>query len=579
MNTIPLVTIGITCFNAEDMISRAIESALGQTYTNVEIIVVDDASIDNSNNIINDIADKEDNVSVICHEVNKGAPSAYNSIILNAKGKYICFFDDDDFSHEDRLEKTVQLLESNDQQSLVCFCDRYVFHGSEKKIIKGLTLPQVFPDSLKEHMLDTLCYQYDRPFYRQNANQFSSLKKHNLAGSSAGTGIMTAPTKLLKKYLFDPQMHRFCDTELNLRLFNDGIGAVNIDEPLMTQHVTSGSDKTSFIEKESVYHALNKHKEIYRSYGIYYPKVFSIDEEFSIDFNVLDNQEASPLVTIGLCTENSAANIFEVVKSALSQTYSNIEIIIIDNASSDSTMDILSKINDSRLTVSRNKTKKPKAESLNHILSVAKGGFTVFFDDKDISLKHRIESQVTHLLNINSENPVFDLANYYDYIGGFSGVHKCFGSFGGNLDSKTLESIIWQIVIRHSESKYLLTDYDLPFFEYSLFIDLLCGDTKRLKELGFDPTCPDKLVGLDMLLRFSDIKGGLVTTRIPLVEKDHNPLRCDDWPSIVEHSNAFIRMHEDRFARTFNVDASSILHRNQLKAKLLRRFSRLKKYI
>jgi len=579
MNSTPLVTIGITCFNAEDTILRAIDSALDQTYSNTEIIIVDDASIDNSIKVINSTIDQKNSIRLVQHEKNQGAPSAYNSIINNAKGKYICFFDDDDFSHKNRVEKTVQALEDNKENTLVCFCDRYVLQSVNKKIIKGLTKTQISSKNALEHMLDTLCYQYDRPYYRKNTQKFASLKKHNLAGSSAGTGIMTAPADILREYLFDPKMYRFCDTELNLRMFQNGISAINIDEPLMTQHVTSGTDKTSFIEKESVYHALTKHAEIYRSYGIYYPRIFSIDEEFPRSFNTLKMLDKLPIVTIALCTENSADTIFEVIKSALHQTYSNIEVIIIDNASSDATMDILSSMNDSRLIISRNKSKISKGECFNRILSQTKGDFIVFFSDKDIALKHRVESQINSLLEQTSKAPTINIADYYDHIGNFSNVHHCLGSYGNYVDSETLMSIVWYIVVRHSESKYLLDDYHVPFFEFTLFNELLCGKTEIIKKLGFNSSCADNFIGLDMLLRFSEIKGRVINTRDPLIQKYINPLRAEQWPEVVKESNAFIQLHKENFKIEFNTDPKMISDRNKLKVKLLNRMSKIKKYI
>lgn len=583
MSAKPLVTIGVTCFNAQDSISKAIESALNQTYENIEIVIVDDASSDDSVSIINEFVNNNENVKSFPHSKNKGAPSAYNTILENSSGKYISFFDDDDISHPDRIEKTVLALELADSDKLVCYCDRFVYDNNssnKKRIAKGLTRSPASSKDAMEHMLDTLLYQYDRSYYRKNQIRFYPLKQHGLTGSSAGSGIMTAPTKILKKLLFDSKMYRFWDTELNLRMFQSGVSVINIDEPLMTQYVTSGVDKTSFIEKESVHHALTKHKEIYQSYGVYYSRLFFIDEEFSS--NSINNKTKLPLVTIGICTENSENTIYEVVKSALSQTYSNIEVILVDNSSSDTTLDILSNMDDPNLILSRNKSKLSKSESLNKILSQAKGEVTVFFDDKDIALKHRVESQVNKLLKINSpETPVITIADYYDNTttSGFTGVHHCLGTFGTDIDAETLMAIIWYIVVRHSESKYLLSEYHVPFFEYSLFSELLCGRTKLLKEIGFNASCPDSLIGLDMLIRFSDMGGRLFNEREPLVQKHINPLRCGRWSETVEASSTFIQIHKEKFQIAFGVDPKDIIYRNNLKAKLMKRMAAIREYI
>lgn len=578
MKTIPLVTIGITCFNAEDSISRAIESALGQTYSNMEIIVVDDASSDNSVRVVEKYVAENNNVKLIQHKKNKGAPSAYNSIIENATGKYISFFDDDDFSHPDRVEKTTQVLEDENSGELVCFCDRYVQSTNNKRIIKGLTRSSVSPKDAMEHMLDTLCYQYDRDYYRKNQKRFFPLKQHNLTGSSAGTGIMTAPADILKRYLFDPEMFRFCDTELNLRMFQDGVGATSIDTPLMTQTVTPGSDKTSIVEKESAYHALVKHKEAYQSYGVYYPDLISISDSFD-ESKKSCNTEALPLVTIGIVIENSENTIFEVIKSALSQTYPSVEVIIVDNVSSDSTLDILSRIDDARLDITRNKSVLSKSQNLNDILSRANGEYTLFFDDRDIALKHRVESQVNCLLERGENSPALSVADYYDNTNNFVGAHHCLGPLGNVIDPQTLKTVVWHILVRHSEAKFLLSECSIPFFEYSLFIELLCGRTKLLKEVGFESCGSGAMTALEMLLRFSEMGGVIINKREPLVQKYTNPLRCGRWPEVVEDSNIFIQRNKEKFEKAFAVNSDSIIYRNNLKMKLLKRMSLIRKYI
>ena len=578
MNKIPLVTIGITCFNAEGSIAKAIESALGQTYSNTEIVVIDDASIDNSVKVISQYEEENEQVKLIQHKKNKGAPTAYNSIIENANGKYIVFFDDDDFSHPDRVEKTALALEDDNSGKLVCFCDRYVQSNNNKRIIKGLTRPSVSSKELIEHMLDTLCYQYDRDYYRKNRKRFFPLKQHNLEGSSAGTGIMTAPVDILKKHLFDPKMHRFCDTELNLRMFQDGVGAINIDTPLMTQTVTSGSDKTSIVEKESAFHALLKHKKTYQLYGVYYSGIFSIDDDFNE--SKISDKTKLPLVTIGIVTENSEDTIFEVVKNALSQTYSNIEVIIVDNMSSDSTLDILSRIDDSRLIITRNKNKVFKSQSLNEIISRANGEFVVLFSDKDIALKCRVQSQINSLVEKGENIPTLSVADYYDNTNGtFVGVHHCLGSLGSDIDSETLQAVIWHILVRHSEAKYLLTESSIPFFEYSLFAELICGRTEILKEIGFDSSNSENMSDLQMLIKFSEMGGEIINKREPLVHKITNPLRCGPWTEVVEETNFFIQSNKEMFEKIFNVNSDSIIYRNNLKMKLLKRMSFIRKYL
>ena len=99
----PLITIAITCFNAEKTIERAILSALNQDWPNFEVIIIDDASNDSSKEIIKKYESKIKNLQFYNQKINNGCAKARNILISKAKGEFIAFFDDDDFSHSDRL--------------------------------------------------------------------------------------------------------------------------------------------------------------------------------------------------------------------------------------------------------------------------------------------------------------------------------------------------------------------------------------------------------------------------------------------------------------------------------------------
>ena len=76
-----LITIGITCFNAEDTIERAISGALSQSWKNIEILVVDDASTDSSRKKVQRFNKKDDRVKLLKRNVNGGPAAARNTIL------------------------------------------------------------------------------------------------------------------------------------------------------------------------------------------------------------------------------------------------------------------------------------------------------------------------------------------------------------------------------------------------------------------------------------------------------------------------------------------------------------------
>ena len=99
----PLISIIIPAYNIENYIAKCLDSLLNQTYKNIEIIVVDDGSSDNTGKVIDDYSSKYDNIKVI-HKKNAGVSSARNSGIEVASGDYIGFVDGDDTVDENMFE-------------------------------------------------------------------------------------------------------------------------------------------------------------------------------------------------------------------------------------------------------------------------------------------------------------------------------------------------------------------------------------------------------------------------------------------------------------------------------------------
>jgi len=117
-----LISVVIPCYNSETLIGKAIQSIQNQTYTNWELIVVDDASQDNSVHKIEAIQDSR--IKLIKLTVNQGYPAAMNAGIAQAKGEYIARMDADDISAPGRLEEQINLLHANPRASF-CGTNRF----------------------------------------------------------------------------------------------------------------------------------------------------------------------------------------------------------------------------------------------------------------------------------------------------------------------------------------------------------------------------------------------------------------------------------------------------------------------
>lgn len=113
-----MISVIIPTYNRGYIIKNSIESVLNQTYENIELIVVDDNSDDNTEEIINSFNDKR--VKYIKLQENRGACYARNLGVKYSKGKYISFQDSDDVWHKDKLEKQKNFLEKNNLDVVGC---------------------------------------------------------------------------------------------------------------------------------------------------------------------------------------------------------------------------------------------------------------------------------------------------------------------------------------------------------------------------------------------------------------------------------------------------------------------------
>ena len=111
------VSIIVPAYNAQDTIEKCLESLLGQTYKNIEVVVINDGSVDNTLKII----DKFNDIRLkVTSTENRGISAARNLGIKNSTGEFICFCDADDFYEKNYVEK---LLSMFDEDVVMTACD------------------------------------------------------------------------------------------------------------------------------------------------------------------------------------------------------------------------------------------------------------------------------------------------------------------------------------------------------------------------------------------------------------------------------------------------------------------------
>ena len=158
-----LFSIIIPVYNSEKHLVQCIQSILNQKYTNLEIILIDDCSTDESIKISRSFAKKYKNIKIIFNKKNEGVSACRNKGIRNATGKYIIFLDSDDYFLNNGLKKLANLIKDNNGVNLVIFTHFTMKAGN--KFIKSRNI--FFRNSLECKVNDlfkfynnNFCYGY-----------------------------------------------------------------------------------------------------------------------------------------------------------------------------------------------------------------------------------------------------------------------------------------------------------------------------------------------------------------------------------------------------------------------------------
>ena len=197
----PLISIIVPVYNIEQYLPRCIESILKQTYTNLELILVDDGSTDKSGEICDSYANLDSRVRVH-HKENGGSSSARNAGILLAKGQYVGFVDSDDYIEDDMYKRMVEAAKES-----------------------GCNIIQVARDEIddKGNLMQAIC-EMPKEIHKYSAEEF------------------------MKELLLHIGDCSFCTKLLNRDLFNDKRfpeGVLNEDFHLLVKMLSSGEKVVS----------------------------------------------------------------------------------------------------------------------------------------------------------------------------------------------------------------------------------------------------------------------------------------------------------------------------------------------
>lgn len=213
-----LISVIVPVYNVEDYLEECINSILSQTYTNLEILIVNDGSTDNSLEILQKFSQKDSRISVFTKE-NGGLSSARNYAIDRANGKYFTFIDSDDYIDNNYIEILMKGLIDNDADiSIVNY--HHVIEGKIKNFINNDGTISVF--SAKEII----------------EKMYS--KKNDFIGM-----LQMAQCKLYKRELFDniryPIGKKYEDAFTTYKLYLNTTKIIYINKSLYSYRIRTGS--------------------------------------------------------------------------------------------------------------------------------------------------------------------------------------------------------------------------------------------------------------------------------------------------------------------------------------------------
>ncbi|QLG29725.1 glycosyltransferase family 2 protein (plasmid) [Halorarum halophilum] len=226
----PTVSVIIPTYNRAKPLQRTLDSVLAQTHEDLEAIVVDDASSDETASVMESYDDPR--VTFIEHETNKGGSAARNTGIEHATGEYMAFLDSDDEWLPRKLERQVDLLERRSDEWVAAYCGVEMVSESEPGAIRKLAT----------HLFSRRAVTEGKEGGEELVREVLSDDLH----TSAGSTLIVRSDVVEAIDGFDESFARFQDSEFLIRVLQQGKLAY-VNAPLVRRH-ESGNPSASDLE-------------------------------------------------------------------------------------------------------------------------------------------------------------------------------------------------------------------------------------------------------------------------------------------------------------------------------------------
>ncbi len=428
-NDLPMVSVIIAVYNVEAYLKQCLDSVIGQTLNNIEIICVDDGSTDSSLQILEEYQLKDSRIKIIRQE-HAGAGAARNKGLQEAKGEYLSILDSDDFFEPDMLKKAYYTAKVEDADIVVFRSDFYdeqqhIFVPCDYSIREDV-LPDINPFGamdIPDRIFNIGCgWAWDklfrRDFVEENNARFQEIRTSNdmffvfylyskaesiyvmntlfahrrinayntlsvtreLSWDNFYLALMALKEQLIADGTYDTFRHSFVNWSLNFSLWNID----TLDKELSRE--VKQKCREEYFEKLDILH--ND------------PSYFLYDYEYKR----LERIMGQVVVSVVIPVYNGEKYIRQCLDSVCGQTLQEIQIICVNDGSTDSTADILKEYEsrDDRIIVV-DKEHTNAGESRNLGMKLAEGEYISFLDADDFFEPDMLEAAYTAIKETDSQ--------------------------------------------------------------------------------------------------------------------------------------------------------------------------------
>lgn len=424
----PIVSVIMPVYNGETYLRQCLDSVVNQTLKEIEIICVDDGSSDRSVEILKEYAAKDERVMVL-QQANAGAGAARNNGLSKASGKYLSFLDSDDFFETDMLEKAVEKIAADRADFVVFRCDHYLNDTNTFKkaayTLKKQTLPPYTPFNFRQ-ITDNVFkafvgWAWDKVYDRE------FVMKHNLKFQEQRTSndmLFVFSALVLAKRI------TCLDTVLAHQRRNNGESLSNTREKSWFCFYNALKALRDVLKEKGLYEELKKDFVNYAVHfslwnlntitGECYEKLYTkLHEEWFEELEVTGHDEAyfynkteykqladilrydfkeyNTKLSVVIPVYNAEKYIRQCLDSILTKQKIALEVICVDDCSTDGTPAILKEYQDKyeNVTVIRNETNLYAGTCRNKGLMAAKGQYVHFLDSDDYVVDNVYEKLYT----------------------------------------------------------------------------------------------------------------------------------------------------------------------------------------